>query len=137
MITSTHNPRIAAVRKLRRTRERRATGLTTIEGPFLLEEALAGDVEIREVFARPDDGAAADLCATAGLEITAVSPTVLSSLAGSVSPRGPVAVIATPPSAELDRVDTVVLWNISDPGNAGTIIRTAAELGFQVAVTGG
>jgi TrmH family RNA methyltransferase len=135
VITSTHNPRIAAVRKLRRTKERRATGLTTIEGPFLLEEALAGEVDIREVFATPDDQAAARLCATAGLEISEVTPEVLASLADSVSPRGPIAVIATPPNAELNRVDTIVLWDISDPGNAGTIVRTAAALGFQVAVT--
>jgi TrmH family RNA methyltransferase len=137
VITSTHNPRIAAVRKLQRTKERRAAGLTTIEGPFLLEEALTGDAVIREVFVTPDDVVAAFLNDTATTEIYTVSPAVLSSLAGSVSPRGPIAVISVPPSAELDRADTVVLWEISDPGNAGTIIRTAAALGFQVAVTAG
>lgn len=137
MITSTRNPRIAAVRKLRRTKERRATGLTTIEGPFLLEEALAGKVAIREVFAVSDDVVARELCTAAGLEISEVTPDVLASLADSVSPRGPISVVAIPCSAELVPIDTIVLWDVSDPGNAGTIIRTGAALGFQVAVTAG
>ncbi len=137
MITSTHNPRIAAVRKLRRTKERRATGFTTIEGPFLLEEAIAGSAVITEVFATPDDDNAALLCAGASLDLTTVTSGILRSLAGSMSPRGPVAVIEIPPSSRLEKIDTIVMWDVSDPGNAGTIVRTAAALGFQVAVTEG
>lgn len=137
MITSTHNPRIAAARKLRRTQERRATGLTTVEGPFLLEEALAAGIVISEVFATEDDGAAAALCSDAGLQVTLVSERVLESLAGSVTPRGPISVIAIPDGNELEAKDTLVLWDIGDPGNAGTMVRTAAALGFEVAATHG
>ncbi len=53
MITSLRNPRVAAARKLRRTRERRETGRTTIEGPLLLEEAIAGAITIHEVYVLP------------------------------------------------------------------------------------
>lgn len=137
MITSTRNPRIAAVRRLRRSRERRATGLTTIEGPFLLEEAIAGDVIIREVFATAEDEVSMTRCDEAGLQLTLVSTAVLEALSSSVAPRGPVAVVSIPLSRELQPVDTVVLWEISDPGNAGTIVRTAAAFGFQVAATAG
>jgi TrmH family RNA methyltransferase len=34
-------------------------------------------------------------------------------------------------------VDSVVLWEIADPGNAGTVVRTAAAFGFQVVATVG
>jgi TrmH family RNA methyltransferase len=137
VITSTRNPRIAAVRRLRRSRERRATGLTTVEGPFLLEEAIVAGAEIHEVFVTAGDARSTELCDAAGVHVTAVSAAVLESLAGSVAPRGPVAVVSIPESDELRPVDTVVLWDISDPGNAGTIIRTAGAFGFQVASTAG
>lgn len=137
MITSLRNSRIAEVRRLRRARERRATGLTTIEGPFLLEEAIAGGVRIHDVFASPDDAVAAELGSRAGIETTQVAPDVLKSMASSVSPRGPIAVISVPTAPQPLCIDTIVLWKLGDPGNAGTIIRTAAALGFQVIATEG
>lgn len=137
MITSTRNPRIAAVRRLARARERRATGRTTIEGPFLLEEAIANAVEIVEVFALPDDTVTQQRCAQGGIPLSLVTQDVLEALAGSVTPRGPVAVITVPETARLLAADSIVLWDIADPGNAGTIIRTAAAFGFQVVATDG
>ncbi len=137
MITSVRNPRIAAVNRLKRSRERRATGRTAIDGPFLLQEAVRNSVAVREVFALPDDAVTAEVARSEGLELVEVSPEVLERLASSVNPRGPVAVIDIPPPAELSTGDTIVLWEISDPGNAGTIIRTAAAFGFQVVASSG
>ena len=138
MITSLRNSRIAEVRRLQRRRERRATGRTAIEGPFLLREALAAGVVINDVYARPDDEVAAELAVTAGLEVTEVSDDVLVGMASSVNPRGPVTVITIPGGDEaVAGVDSLVLWDIADPGNAGTMIRTAAAFGFQVLATEG
>lgn len=138
MITSLRNPRIAEVRRLQRRRERRATGRTAIEGPFLLREALAAGVVINDVYAGPGDMVVAELAATAGLEVTEVSDDVLVGMASSVSPRGPVTVITIPGGAdEVACVDSLVLWDIADPGNAGTMIRTAAAFGFHVLATKG
>lgn len=137
MITSVRNPRIAEARRLRRARERRATGRTTLEGPFLLEEAIAAGVTIHDVYATPDDHVVGRLCAQAGIEVTPVTSEVLGALAASVTPRGPVTVISVPDPGEARRVDSVVMWEIADPGNAGTIIRTAAAFGFQVLATRG
>jgi TrmH family RNA methyltransferase len=111
--------------------------LTTVEGPFLLGEAIAGGVSFHDVFALPDDAAAVQLGSRAGIEITQVAPDVLKSMASSVSPRGPIAVISVPEAPQPRRIDTIVLWKLGDPGNAGTIIRTAAALGFQVIATEG
>jgi TrmH family RNA methyltransferase len=135
VITSTHNPRVAAARRLRRSRERRATGRTTVDGPLLLAEALDNDIEIIDVFASPDDTTTAALCDAAGVALTLATPGIVATLAGTVNPRGPVAVITIPQPEQLAQRDTVVLWELADPGNAGTIIRSAAAFGFQVAAT--
>ncbi len=135
MITSLRNPRITEARRLTRRRERRAIGRTTIEGPFLLQEAIAARVVVHEVFATPDDHVAERLSDEAGVTVCHVSADVLKSLATSVNPRGPIAVITVPDNHEVIRVDSIVLWDIADPGNAGTMIRTAAAFGFQVLAT--
>lgn len=111
--------------------------MTTIEGPFLLAEAIAAGVAIHDVFALPDDQDAAMLSAQAGVDPTPVTQEILSGLASSVSPRGPVVVISIPDSAVLRPVDSIVMWDVADPGNAGTIIRSAAAFGFQVVATEG
>jgi TrmH family RNA methyltransferase len=135
VITSPRNKRVAAVRRLRRTRVRRETGTTLIDGPFLLEEAASGGVEILEVFALASDEATARRCEEAGWNLWLVNADVMGALGSSVSPRGPVAVISIPESPVLEARDSVVLYDIADPGNAGTIIRTAGAFGFQVMAT--
>lgn len=137
MITSFRNPRINEIRRLKRRRERKATGCTTIDGPFLLEEAIAAGTNVREVFALPDDIDASAAADRAGAKLTEVSEEVLPRLASSVSPRGPIAVIDIPAAGAIESTDSVVLWEVADPGNAGTIIRTAAAFGFQVLATAG
>ncbi len=137
MITSPRNPRINEVRRLRRRRERRTAGLTTIDGPFLLREAVAAGVIIREVFALPGDVDAEAVCQDGSIPLTLITADVLPRLASSLNPRGPVAVIEIPPATAILPKDSVVLWDVADPGNAGTIIRTAAAFGFQVLATAG
>jgi len=135
LITSFRNPRINEIRRLKRRRERRATGRTTIDGPFLLNEAITGGIKIRDIFALSEDLEAAAAADRADIELTEVSADVLQRLASSVNPRGPVAVIDIPPVSPIRGEDSIVLWEIADPGNAGTIIRTAAAFGFQVLAT--
>ncbi len=69
--------------------------------------------------------------------MTVVTEAVLGRMAGTVHPRGPLAVVRRPEPSRLRPVDTVVLWDVADPGNAGAIVRSAAALGFDVAVTSG
>lgn len=137
VITSLRNPRVAAARKLRRSRVRRETGRTTIEGPFLLEEAIRAGVAVQEVFCLADDEPALELCAANGIDENVVAGEVMNGLAETAQPRGPVAVIAIPVAGPIRPVDSIVLWGVADPGNAGTIIRTAAAFGFQVVATVG
>lgn len=131
-ISSPQNERIKGVRRLQRARERRATGRTLLEGPHLLEAALTSGVVPELVFvteagARPDTEA----------EILEVTESVLQTISATDTPRGPLAVIAIPEPDPLRAEPTVVLWEVSTPGNAGTLIRTAAALGWNVAIRGG
>lgn len=117
--------------------ERRASSLSLLEGPHLLAEAVAGSCSILRVFAEPDDRGAAVLAAEAGAEFLPVSAEVLSRLAPTQHPRGPIAVFRIPPPPVVDAFGALVLWRVSDPGNVGTIIRTAAAFGLGVVVVAG
>lgn len=131
-ITSTRNARVVAAAALARGRERRARGRMLVEGPHLLSEAIAAGVTVETVFARPDDPSAPSLARAAGAELIEVDDPVLRRLADTKSPRGPVAVAVIPPSAPV-RGD--VLWlDTGDPGNVGTLIRTAAAFAFSVSL---
>jgi TrmH family RNA methyltransferase len=123
--------------KLHDPRRRRAAGLTLVEGPHQLADVLASGAAVDEVFALEGDDAAFDLARSASLRATPVSHGVLRKVAGTEHPRGPVAVVRIPPADPLASVDTVVLWDVSDPGNAGAIIRSAAAFGYAVASTPG
>lgn len=124
-VRSTRNPRVTAAARLRRARERKRLGLTLLEGPHLLEEALASGVEVLEVFGL----GSGDPSVPNWVEVT---EEVLERLADTESPRGPVAVMRIPPPATVTR-DHLAL-GINDPGNAGTLIRTAAAFGLDVTI---
>ncbi|MCP4968262.1 MAG: RNA methyltransferase [bacterium] len=103
-----------------------------------MSEAIEAGITINDVYARSDDEVAAELAATAGREVTKVSDDVLAGMASSVNPRGPVTIITIPGGdRQVAGIDSLVLWDIADPGNAGTMIRTAAAFGFQVLATKG
>jgi TrmH family RNA methyltransferase len=119
---------VAEAARLHRSRDRREAGRTLIEGPHLLEEARAAGVPIETVFALE------------GEEVDGALPVdqrALQRLSGTTSPRGPVAVIVIPGPGDIDDRDVVVACGLSDPGNVGTIVRTAAAFGWAFAYTPG
>jgi len=133
---SPKNPRIAAISRLHRPRVRREQGRTLLEGPNLLREALAAGIQVEAVYTLATDTPEVAAAETGGVAVYVVSEAVLSRLAGTAHPRGPIAVISVPAPVEPRAVDSIVLAGVADPGNAGTIIRSAAALGFQLLVAG-
>ena len=121
--------------RLHRARIRKETGLTLVEGPHLLADAVRFGADVQSVFAVADDDVAVHLAEASGAELITVDQDGLRKVADTENPRGPVAVIAIP---HRDRTapSVVVLWELSDPGNAGTIVRTAAAFGFGVIMAG-
>ncbi|NNK91234.1 MAG: RNA methyltransferase [Acidimicrobiia bacterium] len=125
-ITSLRNPRVVAAAKLHDAKHRRAQRRTLVEGPGAIDVATDSGAAVIEVFSVVDSVGA-----------TLVSNEVLARISGTESPRGPIAVVAIPERSEPRNVDTVVLWEVADPGNAGALIRTAAFMGYDVAHHGG
>jgi len=136
LISSTANERIKAVRRLRRGRERRQTSRTLVEGPNLVSAALGAGVVPVDVYTVAG-GALVARCEAAGSTIVEVSGPVLEAVSTTVEPQDPVGVIVIPEPARLETRRTVVAVEISDPGNVGTLIRSAGALGWQIALIGG
>lgn len=114
--------------RLHRASVRRERGQTLVEGPDLLADVVSAGAGVVEVFGIDPDGDSA---------ITAVDQRALERLAGTKSPRGPVAVVEIPVE-RLDRDrNLLVSMGVSDPGNVGTMIRTAAAFDWGFAYTDG
>jgi TrmH family RNA methyltransferase len=127
MITSRHNE---TVRKVRIMRKKRAPQRFLIEGPHLLEEALAARVSIETLLVSPRaSGELVTRARSRAGEVLEVSDDVLSSVADSVHPQGIVAVGVVPERrpdpAALRGGRLVLLDEVRDPGNLGTVARTA------------
>ena len=129
-IRSLHNRNVVEAARLHRARERRAQGLTLLEGPYLIVEASTAGATIRHTFVAADDPNPHQWP-----NPVVVEEAVMRKVAGTETPRGPVAVMEIPARARLptDR-HILVVWGLADPGNVGTIIRSAAAFGFGVAV---
>ena len=133
VITSRANPRIKEIRSLRTPKGRRRTGRTIVEGPTLWAELrLAGVASSIVLTVDPD----ADGVRGATGEVMLVTHDVLVSVADTEAPQSPIAVIDIPQPRPLRDHRTIVLVDVADPGNVGTIIRTAKALDWDVAVAG-
>lgn len=102
-----------------------------------MRAAIAAEVPLETVFALVDDDGAAREAEAAGAELVRVTPDVLDRVASTQHPRGPVAVFAPPTVATPATGHALVLWGVADPGNAGTLIRTAAAFGASVIASPG
>jgi TrmH family RNA methyltransferase len=130
-ITSVRNPLVADAARLGRARDRRRLGRTLLEGPGLVAEAVAAGIVPETVFVLSDDGAGAELAAASRGRVLMVSEQVLARVSTTQHPQSPVAVIAIPPSSARPGRRALVAWQLGDPGNCGTLIRTAAAFGYD------
>jgi len=135
-ISSTANAQIKAVRRLVRRRERHHTRRTLVEGPNLVTASLEAGIVPVDVYT-VEGGASVARCEAAGSTIVEVSGPVLEAISTTVEPQDPVGVIAIPEPVGLETRQTLVAVEISDPGNVGTLIRSAGALGWQIALIGG
>jgi TrmH family RNA methyltransferase len=132
--------RIVAARKLTRRTGRDAAGAFLAEGRQAVSEALAVPGVVREVFATEASAAAAREL-LAGADVRLVTERAAASLSETVTPQGLVAVCrltdvpAPAVAADPPRL-TVALAELNDPGNAGTVLRTADACGAGAVVFG-
>jgi len=137
MITSNQNPKIKLVRSLAgRPKDRRKEGAFLAEGVRLVEEALAARWPFR--FALYLEGLgerASELLGrlnAEGIAVDEVPPNLFSSISETETSQGIIAVLD---HVQLPLPDSpaflLITDQIRDPGNLGTIIRTAAAAGVQ------
>ena len=116
-----------------RRRSRRDESAFVVEGAKLLSESLAAGARVDTVFAGPD--APPELLAralAAGARLVELAPGVLERVASTVTPQPVMAVVADV-AVELDALEgaslIVVCVDVGDPGNAGTVLRSAEAAG--------
>ncbi|MDH3308396.1 MAG: RNA methyltransferase [Acidimicrobiia bacterium] len=135
-VRSLRNPRVVDAARLHRARIRKELGLTLVEGPHVVGDAIRFGCQIPTIFALVEDPAADSLAETSGSVLVRVTQDVLTRLSGTDHPRGPVAVVRIPDSRRIEDRSAIVLWDVGDPGNVGTLIRSAAAFGYGVIATG-
>ncbi len=135
IISSSKNETVKRVARLKRPRGRRESGDILVEGPNLFDAVNAAGIVPAIVFATPDDDRTISACSRIDTVLQLVSDHVLASLADAAHPRSPVVVVRQPGPDTLTARSIVVMVDIADPGNAGTIIRTAAAFGWAVGYT--
>jgi TrmH family RNA methyltransferase len=134
MLTSLQNPLVKQLRKLHRAKERREQQVFLLEGTHLIEEACHLGIPLITVcFTESWQDQHSELAQQLEAQrIEVVSPEVLSAIATTVEPDG---IVATTAHFHTQSVAFqqfgLVLETIQDPGNLGTMIRTAAAAGVD------
>ena len=132
MITSAKNPKVAQAVRLKKHAFREEEGRFLAEGPQAVREALAADGLLEALFAVDEVDPLVVQAGRSGAEVVLVSEDVMGKLTSTVTPQGLVGVV---PHVDvgLDALPregcVAVLHEVRDPGNAGTVLRSADAAG--------
>ena len=132
-ITSAKNPVIRHLKSLRDGKGRREAGRFLVEGEKMIAEALGCGLRLGEVIADEDRTDAALALAEAGAKVSLVPRALLEAVCDTRTPQGICAAFSLPEPLPLDAAPRrlVALDGTQDPGNVGTIWRTADAAGFE------
>ena len=137
MITSAQNSRIKLVRSLMgRVKERRESNAFVVEGVRLVEEAAKRDWKFEIVLydkSLSERGKSqVEGLRSRGVEVDEVSESVMKSLSETETPQGILAILQFSNPLISTPLDFVLIPDqVRDPGNLGTLLRSAAATGVQ------
>mgnify|MGYP000047893633 FL=1 len=131
-ITSLQNNKIKETAKLKEKKYREQTNTYLVEGYHLVEEALKHGL-LKEVYILDID--AIDIKNYQSVNIYIVTKEIIKKLSNVVTTQGIIGVVEKCKNyISKDFKKIIVLDNIQDPGNLGTIIRTSAALGMDAVI---
>lgn len=144
-ITSKDNPVVKEARQLKTAKARRETGLFIAEGPHLVGELLRSDFRIKRVFTidkyeNPEIKNLLHLSTNRNIPVFELSEAVYKTLCETEQPQGILAVACCQDSPKLpaippnEKAIVLVADRIQDPGNMGTLIRTAWGFGVKLCI---
>jgi TrmH family RNA methyltransferase len=138
-LTSTKNPVLQAIRRAAAAGRPTEDGLIVVEGPHLIEEAVSGEWQIEQIFATARARARhSHLLLKLDAERVEVSERAFASTAATDTPQEILALLRPRKWSWKDllggRALGVALDGIQDPGNAGTIVRSAEAFGATAVV---
>jgi len=125
------------VQRLRRLIRRRAVreseGVFVIEGVKLVQEALSSGANVEALYSAPGfANACIDMAGATGLRVHELEPGVIERVGDTITPQPVLAVVMAldkPLSSLSDAHSLLVMVDVRDPGNAGTILRSAEASG--------
>lgn len=138
-----HNPRVDLARELLTKKGRRERHAFSFEGPTLLAEALQSGVAIQAIYTTRQAYDSTPLLLeteSRGVEVFVVDDQVMSKISDVETPSGIVAVAPIVLESTADLLDAaglvLVLADVNDPGNAGTLLRSAQAFGVNRTIFG-
>ena len=141
-LAGAHAERVGKVRELLTPKGRREQRRFAFEGPTLLEEALRSNVAVEELYVTERILASNDLVEKldrSGTSVYIVDERTMHKISDVETPTEIIAVAAirmAPLDMMLAKPLTLVLADLNDPGNAGTLLRSAEAFGAAGVVFG-
>ena len=127
-LTSLKNPKVASWRSLKDKKGREEQNAFLVEGVRMVREALASSFTVRTVLLREDYEP--DFPIPENIPVFLLSDPVFRSVCDTKTPQGIAAVLSLQ-AKEASGARLLALDGVQDPGNVGTIIRTADAAGFD------
>ncbi|WP_158736631.1 RNA methyltransferase [Alteribacillus sp. YIM 98480] len=136
-IESVKNPLVKRIKRLQKRKQREKEGLFVIEGFHLVEEALRHNIKVQAIIAEDNKNIPSN---HSGAGISLVTEQVMKEMSSTETPQGILAVCSLPKQEESLSIQELGCYlfidGVQDPGNLGTMIRTADAVGASAVVLG-